>query len=114
VKAKFDTTTDHKKQDTKLDVYLKNRDGQEVGKSEGNEGLWDKHSTHIVMLQIEGNPTKAEVEHGSLSLTFHPNGGNTWKFNYKVTLKFSDGSSIMKKVYGCDLTQYNTARTDPL
>jgi hypothetical protein len=114
VEARFDTTTDNKKQDTKLDVYLKNRDGQEVGKSEGNEGLWDKHSTHIAMLQIEGNPTKAEVEHGSVSLTFHPDGGNTWKFNYRVTLKFSDGSSIMKEVFGGVLTQYNTARTDPL
>jgi hypothetical protein len=114
VEAKFDTTTGTKKQDAKLDVYLKNRDGQEVGMSEGNEGLWDKHSTHIVILQIEGNPTKAEVAHGSVSLTFHPNGGNTWKFNYKVTLKFSDDSSITKEVFGCVLTQYNTARRDPL
>jgi hypothetical protein len=114
VKAMFDTTTNNKKQDTKLDVYLKNQNGQEVGKSEGNEGFWDKHSTHIAMLQIEGNPTKAEVEHGSVSLTFHPDGGNTWKFNYRVTLKFSDGSSITKKVYGMVLTQYNTARTDSL
>ena len=37
VEATFDTTTDNKKQDTKLDVYLKNRNGLEVGKSEGNE-----------------------------------------------------------------------------
>jgi hypothetical protein len=114
VEAKFDTTTNNKKQDAKLDVYLKNRDGQEAGKSEGNEGLWDKHSTHTVMLQIEGNPTKAEVEHGSVSLTSHPNGGETWKFNYKVTLRFSDDSSITKKVHGMVLTQYNTARTDSL
>jgi hypothetical protein len=114
VEAKFDTTTDNKKQDTMLDVYLKNRDGQEVAKSEGNEGLWDKHSSHSATLQVEGNPTKAEVAHGSVSLTFHPRGGNTWKFNYKVTLKFSDDSSIRKEVYGCVLTQYNTARTDPL
>jgi hypothetical protein len=114
VEAKFDTTTDHKKQDTKLDVYLKNRDGQEVGKSEGNEGLWDKNSTHNVTLQIEGNPTKADTTNGSVSLTFHPHGGNTWKFNYKVTLKFSDDSTIIKEVYGCVLTQYNTARADPI
>ena len=114
VEAKFDTTTGTKKQDAKLDVYLKNRDGQEVAKSEGNEGLWDKHSSHSVTLQVEGNPTKAEVAHGSVSLTFHPRGGNTWKFDYKVTLKFSDGSSITKEVFGCVLTQYNTARTDPL
>ncbi len=114
VEAKFDTTTGNKKQDAKLDVYLKNRDSQEVGKSEGNEGLWVKHSTHTVTLQFEGNPTKAEVEHGSISLTFHPNGGDTWKFNYRATLKFSDGSSITKEVFGNVLTQYNTARTDPL
>jgi hypothetical protein len=114
VEAKFDTTTSDKKQDAKLDVYLKNRDGQEVGKSEGNEGLWEKHSTHTVMLQFEGNPTKAEVVHGSVSLTFHPNGGDTWKFNYQVTLKFSDDSSITKQVFGNVFTQYNTARTDPL
>jgi hypothetical protein len=114
VEAKFDTTTGNKKQDTELDVYLKNRDGHEVAKSEGNEGLWDKHSSHSVTLQIEGNPTKPDVAHGSVSLTFHPRGGDTWKFNYKVTVKFSDNSSIMKEVYGCVLTQYNTARTDPL
>jgi hypothetical protein len=114
VEAKFDTTTNDKKQDAKLDVYLKSGDGQEVGKSEGNEGFWDKHSTHVVMLQIEGNPTKAEVEHGSVALTFHPRGGDTWKFNYKVTLKFSDDSSIIKKVSGMVLTQFNTARTDSL
>ena len=114
VEAKFDTTTDNKKQDTKLDVYLKNRDGQEVGKSEGNEGLWDKHSSHSVTLQVEGNPTKAEVAHGSVSLTFHPRGGDTWKFNYKVTLMFSDNSSITKELFGGVLTQYKTARADPL
>ena len=114
VEAKFDTTTGNKKQDTKLDVYLKNRDGQEVGKSEGNEGLWDKHSSHSVTLQVEGNPTKAEVAHGRVSLTFHPRGGDTWKFNYKVTLKFSDDSVIRKEFNGCVLTQHDAKRTDSL
>ena len=114
VEAQFDTTKDNKNSDTKLDVYLKNRDGQEVAKSEGNEGVWDKHSTHTLALQIEGNPTKSEVEKGSVLLTFHPRGGDTWKFNYKFTLKFSDDSSITKEVFGGVLTQYNTARTDPL
>jgi hypothetical protein len=114
VEAKFDTTTDGKHPDTKLDVYVKNSSGQEVAKSEGNEGQWDKHSSHSVTLEIEGNPTKAEVASGSLALTFHPHGSDNWKFNYKVTLKFSDDSSIVKIVEGCQLTQYNTARTDPL
>ena len=114
VEAKFDTTTDNKNGDSKLDVYVKNRDGQEVAKSEGNEGVWDEHSSHSVTLQIEGNPTKAEVAKGSVLLTFHPHGAADWKFNYKVTLKFSDNSSIMKELFGCVLTQYNTARTDTL
>jgi hypothetical protein len=114
VEAKFDTTTNSKKQDALLDIYLKNRDGQEVAKSEGNEGLWDKHSTHAVTLQVEGKPTKAEVAHGGVVLSFHPAAGDTWKFNYKFTLTFSDGSSITKEVFGGILTQYNTARRDPL
>ncbi len=58
MEAKFDTTTDNKDQQTKLDVYVKNSDGQEVAKAEGNEGRWNKNSTHTVTLQIEGNPTK--------------------------------------------------------
>jgi hypothetical protein len=114
VEAQFNTTKDNKNGDSKLDVYLKNRDGQEVAKSECNEGVWDKQSTHTVTLQIEGNPTKAEVEKGSILLTFHPRGADTWKFNYKVTLRFSDDSSITKELFGGVLTQYNTARTDPL
>jgi hypothetical protein len=114
VEAKFDTTTDNKNGDSKLDVYIKNREGQEVAKSEGNEGVWDKHSSHSVTLQVEGNPTKATVVKGSILLTFHPHGADDWKFNYKVTLTFSDNSSITKELFGGVLTQYNTARKDPL
>ena len=114
MQAQFDTTKDNKDSDTKLDVYLKDTKGQEVGKSEGNEGLWGKHSTNTVTLQIEGSPTKAEVEKGSVLLTYHPRGADDWKFNYKVTLKFSDDSSIIKQLFGCVLTEYRTSRTDSL
>ena len=114
VEAKFDTTKDGKNDDSKLDVYLKNGDGQEVGKSEGNEGHWDKKSSHTASIKIEGNPTKAALANGCVLLTFQPHGADNWKFNYQVTLKFSDDSSITKEVFGNVLTQYNTARTDPL
>ena len=72
VEAKFDTTTDNKDQQTKLDVYFKDSDGQEVAKAEGNEGRWNKNSTHTVTLQIEGSPTKGQVANGSVTLTLHP------------------------------------------
>ena len=114
VEAKFDTTTSNKNQDTRLDVYVKNSDGQEVAMSEGNEGRWDKNSSHTLTLQIEGSPSKAEVWNGSLSLTFHPRGADKWEFNYKITLKFSDDSVITKKVEGCVLTQHDATRTDSL
>jgi len=114
VEAKFDTTTSGKNGDTKLDVYVKNSDGQEVAKSEGNEGRWDKNSSHTLTLQIEGSPSKAEVWNGSVSLTLHPHGADKWEFNYKVTLKFSDDSVITKKVEGCVLTQHDATRTDSL
>lgn len=114
VEAKFDTTTDEKNHDTKLDVYVKNSDGHEVAKSEGNEGRWNKHSSHTITLQVEGSPTKAEVANGSVSLTLHPHGADKWEFNYKVTLKFSDDSVITKELNGCVLTQNDATRTDSL
>ena len=114
VEAKFDTTTDNKDQQTKLDVYVKTNDGHEVAKSEGNEGRWDKNSSHTLTLQIEGSPSKAEVWNGSISLTLHPHGADKWEFNYKVTLKFSDNSIITKELNGCVLTQNDATRTDSL
>ena len=112
--VKFDTTTDNKDQQTKLDVYVKTSDGHEVAKSEGNTGRWNKNSTHTVTLQVEGNPTKGEVANGSVSLTLHPERRNKWSFNYKVTLKFSDGTFIIKNYDGCFLTEHDPARTDSL
>ena len=112
--AKFDTTTDNKDQQTKLDVYVKTSDGHEVAKSEGNEGDWKRNASHTITLQVESNPTKGEVENGSFSLTFHPQGSDKWEFNYKVTLRFSDGSVIRKDFNGCVLTQHGATRTDSL
>jgi hypothetical protein len=112
--VKFDTTTDNKDQLTKLDVYVKTSDGHEVAKSEGNTGRWNKNSTHTVTLEVEGNPTKGEVANGSVSLTLHPQRRNKWSFNYKVTLKFSDGTFITKDYEGCFLTEHDPTRTDSL
>jgi hypothetical protein len=114
VEAKFDTLTDNKDQQTKLDVYLRNSDGQEVAKAEGNEGRWNKNSTHTVALQLEGNPTKGEIANGGVSLTLHPQRRNKWSFNYKVTLKFSDDTVITKDFNGCLLTEHDPARKDSL
>jgi hypothetical protein len=112
--VKFDTTSDNKDQQTKLDVYVKGNDGHEVAKAEGNEGRWNKNSTHTVSLQVEGNPTKGEVADGNVTLTLHPQRRNKWSFNYKVTLKFSDDSLIVKDYTGCYLTEHDPARTDTI
>jgi hypothetical protein len=110
--VKFDTTTDNKDQQTKLDVYIKASDGHEIAKAEGNQGRWNKNSTHTVTLQVEGNPTKGEVADGTVTLTLHPQRRNKWSFNYKVTLKFSDDTFITKDFTGCYLTDHDPARTD--
>jgi hypothetical protein len=114
VEAKFDTTTHNTNTNSKLDVYFKTGGGHEVAKSEGNEGDWKRNASHTITLQVESNPTKGEVENGSFSLTFHPQGSDKWEFNYNVTLRFSDGSVIRKDFNGCVLTQHDATRTDSL
>lgn len=112
--VKFDTTTDNKDQKTTLDIFMKTSHGHEVAKSEGNTGRWNKNSTHTVALQLEGNRTKEEVRDGSVSLTIHPQRNDSWDFNYKVTLKFSDGTLVTKDFHGCVLTNHDPNRTDLL
>ena len=112
--AKFDTTTNSKNRDTKLDVFVKNSDGNKVAKSKDNGGRWDRNSSHTVSLQVEGNPTKADAENGTVRLALYPNKNNKWAFNYKLTLKFSDDSVITKELKGCVLTQSDATRTDSL
>jgi hypothetical protein len=114
VEAKFDTTTHNKNSNSKLDVYFKTSGGHEVAKAEGNEGDWKRNASHTITLQVESNPAKEEARNGSVSLTFHPQGADQWKFNYKVTLTFSDGSVIKKEFNGCVLTQHDPTRTDSL
>jgi len=112
--VKFDTTTDNKDQQTRLDVYVKTSHGHEAAKSEGNTGRWNKNSTHTVALQVEGDRTKDEIRNGSISLAIHPERNDSWDFNYKVTLKFSDGSFITKDFHGCVLTNHDPSRSDTL
>ena len=112
--VKFDTTTDNKDQQTRLDIYMKTSHGHEVAKSEGNTGKWNNNSTHTVTLQVEGDRTKDEIRNGSVSLTIHPKRNDSWDFNYKVTLKFSDGTFITKDFHGCVLTNHDPNRTDLL
>jgi hypothetical protein len=112
--VRFNTTRDNKKASTQLDVYIKTNHGHEIAKSEGNGGLWKENSTHTITLRVEGRPTKAEVQNGSISLAIHPNGDDTWDFNYRVTLRFSDGSVIRKHFSGGVLTEKDPTRTDSL
>src|ERR1039457_5236959 len=114
VQVKFDTTSDDKNSDSKLDVYIKTNHGHEIAKSEGNSGTWGKNSTHTLNLEVEGVRTKDELADGSVSLIFHPRGSDKWEFGYKVTLKFSDDSSIIKEFTDCELTQHRASRTDSL
>ena len=114
VEVKFDTTTDNKNPNSLLDVYVKTNRGREIAKSEGNRGVWDNNSSHILTLQVEGAKTKEQLKDGSVAMTFHPHGADKWNFNYKVTLKFSDNSSTIKDFTDCQLTQHAATRTDTL
>jgi hypothetical protein len=114
VEVKFDTSRDNKNPDSLLDVYIKSNHGHEIAKSEGNRGVWNNNSSHVLTLEVEGVKTKEQLTDGTVVLTFHPHGADHWKFSYKVTLKFSDNSSIIKEFNDCELTQHDASRTDDL
>src|SRR5579863_2254622 len=66
VEVKFDTGRENKNSDSLLDVYIKSNHGNEIAKSEGNRGVWDKNSSHILTLEVEGIKTKEQLRNGTV------------------------------------------------
>ncbi len=115
-KIVFDTYSpggDDKDHDTKVTVKLhtKEKVGGEynrlVAQRENFDGdkKYDDPSKHEKELDLQGTMTRADIDGLRVHIHIEPNGHDTWKFHYKVQLKFDDGSVLEKGEDGVKLTQ---------
>jgi hypothetical protein len=94
--AQFFTRNDNKDDDTILRIELHKADKTTVAKKEKISGEFADFSTHSFDVPVIGSFLKNEVTGSYTSLHIDPNGNDTWKFNYHLTLRFSDQSTVTR------------------
>lgn len=87
----FTTTNDNKDGDSQLTVQVLNSSGVVKAQAIGFFGQFGNGSTNTVVLRVKPNVKFETLNGGTLRLGFQPNGDDTWKFGYDLSLDFSDG-----------------------
>jgi|SRR5215213_2855370 len=72
-----------------------------------NYGHFDDHnggSEHTIDLTVNGTLPISAVNNSHLKIEFEPNGDDTWKFHYTLSLKFSNGIVLKKEARNKELS----------
>lgn len=112
----FHSTDDDLNDDTKLFVNIKLSDGTIVATNgpEGTkfpDGIPDHTTKSIELFLMQFNVTKADLQGGTTEVIIDPNGDDEWKFNYTLTLRFSDNSLLPYEWHGNELEENKTSIT---
>jgi hypothetical protein len=86
----FTTTNDNKDSDSQLTVQVLNSSGVVKAQAIGFFGQFGNGSTNTVVLRVKPNVKFETLVGGTVRLGFQPNGDDTWKFGYDLSLDFSD------------------------
>lgn len=105
------TNDDNKDHDTCVDVSISTQDGSSVLADVHNADCSGRDATeyndgseHVIKLLVEAaGAAKTSCQGFTVTIGQHPNGHDTWKFNAKVTLYFSDGTTLVKGQDGIEL-----------
>jgi hypothetical protein len=108
VTVSFFTRDDDKDHDTRIIVYLYLPDGRAIGKTEiPNEYFPDNTRQGPFPLSLNEKPMIGEIMRGTTTIRISPNGNDTWRFDYRIELHFSDRNHIVKDYKGIELNENN-------
>lgn len=96
----FHTNDEDKDHDTQVTVRVFDKYGQTVVFGEGTWGKFnDQEDTGPFDLLVDGLKSRSDILGGRYSIRIDPNGNDTWRFNFTITLRFvgnpSDPSSVL-------------------
>jgi hypothetical protein len=101
----FHTNDDDKNNDTL--VYVSVQKGTLVAADITDRfGHFGDHSDAGPFDFLVSNPlTREELRTGNMTIAITPNGSDTWRFNFFLDLRFSDGSHLFARANGLQLTE---------
>lgn len=111
----FHTNNEDKDDDTTVYVELEDFNRNTVAKIVSNfEYFRDDSDSLSYGLEISNNCEKTDLERGYINIRISPHGNDTWRFNFFLTLVFSDGSILSGRSSNLDLSEDNTTTIIPL
>ncbi|MFG2399119.1 hypothetical protein [Streptomyces lydicus] len=101
----FITANENRDWDTGINLSLATPDAVEVASlsvpfGEFKDGMTSGPYPLAVLTGIE----KSDVENGTATVTIHPNGDDTWRFDMRLRLRFSDDTHIFVSITNVELS----------
>jgi hypothetical protein len=111
-KVSFHTNDEDKDGDTNITVTVQQSNGIIAARVDDSFGGFPNDSDKgPYCLTIMNAGPKSAVAGGSVTVRIDPNGDDTWRFNFSITLLFSDGSSFDIAENNVELSEANRAIT---
>ena len=96
----FNTLNNDKDDDTRLEVWINKAGEHEAAYLDIQGQKFDDGSVRVYDVLPKSNPmTRGEIPGSWVQLRIAPNGNDTWNFQFRVMLRFNDGS-VYERQYG--------------
>jgi hypothetical protein len=93
-------------------VTLKDKDNIVAAYISNDFGHFDDHSdTGPYALTIYNPSSRSSLQSGDITIHIDPNGHDTWRFNFILLMRFSDGKTLSGGANGLELTQDRREQT---
>jgi hypothetical protein len=108
----FHTNDEDKDGDTHVTVTIRKNDGTIVARVDNDFGHFNDHTDAGPFgLKVVNAIPKSTLAPGYVTIRIDPNGHDTWRFNFSISLLFADGSSIGTEEDGLVLSQDRQQQT---
>jgi hypothetical protein len=101
----FHTNDEDKNDDTLVTVSVQKGDTVAAQISDRFQHFNDHSDAGPFDLEIVTPLTRDELKTGLVSMEITPNGNDTWRFNFFLDLRFSDGSHLFARASRLQLTE---------
>ncbi|WP_165401316.1 Ig-like domain-containing protein [Herbihabitans rhizosphaerae] len=107
----FHTNDNDKDHDTRLKVVITDRNGGEVADVEGEFGQFKDNTDHGPFPMRVKVPAPVSLINGGLTtMTIDPNGDDTWKFNLRLVMHFSNSEPKHFDFGGTEMSEEATVK----
>src|SRR5262249_32376668 len=101
----FHTNDEDKNDDTLVTVSVQKGDTVAARTSDRFQHFNDHSDAGPFDLEIVTPLTRDDLKTGLVSMEITPNGNDTWRFNFFLDLRFSDGSHLFARASRLQLTE---------